>query len=191
MRILPTVVARLIKNAKFVTMKRFLLALLALSLFLGCNDIQPTGKYGIFVNDLLETELKSAFVGGAVADPSIGSSHRLHIYEKNYSSGPRWNEVKEVVHITGFRYTGTDYPNLGACISSITVNGPSSIGTLAIPLNQGKYEGGNELVSSVKIANYSFGSQDEKAQIDIRITLKDNQTIGILYSGPAHYDNYF
>lgn len=172
-------------------MKKILLALLALPLFLGCNDIQPIGKYGIFVNDLLETELKSAFVGGAVADPSIGSSHRLHIYEKNYSSGPRWNEVKEVVHITGFRYTGTDYPNLGACISSITVNGTSSIGTLVIPLNQGKYEGGNELVSSVKIANYSFGSQDEKAQIDIRITLKDNQTIDILYSGPAHYDGYY
>ena len=135
MRILPTVVARLIKNAKFVTMKRFLLALLALPLFLGCNDIQPTGKYGIFVNDLLETELKSAFFGGAVANPSLG--------------------------------------------------------TLVIPLNQGKYEGGNELVSSVKIANYSFGSQDEKAQIDIRITLKDNQTIDILYSGPAHYDGYY
>ena len=172
-------------------MKRLLLALLALPLFLGCNDIQPTGKYGIFVNDLLEIELKSAFVGGAVADPSLGSSHRLHIYEKNFSTGPNWGEVKEAVHITGFRYTGTDYSNLGACISSITINGPSSIGTLVIPLNQGKYEGGNELVSLVEIANYSFGSQDGKAQIDIRITLKDNQTIDILYSGPAHYDNYY
>ena len=178
-------------------MKRLFLALLALPLFLGCSDLQPTGKYGIFVNDLLETELKSAFFGGAVADPSLGSSHRLHIYEKSYSSGPRWDEVKEVVHITGFQYTGTDYSNLGTCISSITVNGPSSIGTLAIPLNQGRYEGGNELVSSVKITNYTFSSKDEngiakgKAQIDIRITLKDNQTIDILYSGPAQYDNYY
>lgn len=178
-------------------MKRILLALLTLPLFWGCNDIQPTGKYGIFVNDLLETELKSAFAGGAVANPSLGSSHRLHIYEEYFTKGPQWDKVKEAVLVTGFLYTGTDYSNLGDCLSSITVNGLSSVGTLVIPLNQGKYEGGNELVSSVTVASYSLGTLNDdgspkaNAQIDIRITLKDSRTIDILYRGPTPYDDYY
>lgn len=178
-------------------MKRLLLALLIVPLFWGCNDIQPTEKNGIFIDNRLETELKSAFAGGAIANPSAGHSHRLHIYEEYFTEGPKWNEVKEDVLVTGFLHRGTDYPNLGDCISSLTVNGPSSIGTLVIPLNQGKYEGGSELVSSVTIASYSLGtlnddgSTKENARIDIRITLKDSRTIDIRYSGPTPYDGYY
>ena len=32
------------------------------------------------------------FMGGGIANPSNGSSHRCHMYEKYYEYGPNWDE---------------------------------------------------------------------------------------------------
>ena len=179
-------------------MKRFLLLLVIIPLFFGCEKEQPFEKNGIYVNGQLECELKSAFAGGGVADPDEGYSSRMHIYEDYYSTCPSWKEVKEKVWIYGFYYNGKEYSSAGEFINGIELNGISSMGNTYIPMNQGKYEGGNEQVSSVRIIKYSLGKYDdnglgqiEDSQINIRITLKDNQTISIFYSGLTPYDGYY
>lgn len=164
-------------------------------IFFGCEKEQPFEKNGIYVNGQLECELKSAFSGGGFS--ANGSSNRLHIYEEYYSACPLWNEVKERVLIQGFCYAGKEYSSKGDSISQIGINGLSSIGDLMILMDQGKYEGGNDKVSSVKIVKYSFAEYDDElkptknAQIKIKVILKDNQTIDIFYSGLTPFDNYF
>ena len=176
-------------------MKRILLLLVIIPIFFGCEKEQPFEKNGIYVNGQLECELKSAFSGGGSS--ANGSSNRLHIYEKYYSASPLWNEVKERVLIQGFCYAGKEYDSKGDSISQISINGLSSIGDLLILLDQGKYEGGNDLVSSVKIVKYSFGKSDDElnptdnVQVKIKVILKDEQTIDIFYSGSTSFDNYF
>ncbi|MCQ2175532.1 MAG: hypothetical protein MJY80_04125 [Bacteroidales bacterium] len=179
-------------------MKRILLLLATIPIFFGCEKMQPSGNNGIYVNDKLECELKSAFVGGGTADPDEGHSSRMHIYEDYYSAGPSWKEVKERVWIYGFYHNGKEYSSADEFIDGIVLNGLSSIGNIKIPMNQGKYEGGNEQVSSVSIVKYSLGKYDDKgvcqkedSQININITLKDNQTISIIYSGLTPYDGYY
>lgn len=200
-------------------MKRLLLFLVIVPVFFGCNKVSPSinnvesninsvenginvgdqwdGKSGLYINGKLETELRSAFAGGGTANPAEGHSNRMHIYEKYYSEGPIWSEVKEKVLINGFSYTGKTYSGLGETINRIKLSGLSFTDELYIPMNQGNYEGGNEQVSSVKIVKYSLGKYDsngkqiENAEIEIEISLKDSQTISIIYSGLTPYDNYF
>lgn len=179
-------------------MKKILLFLVIIPIFFGCEKERPSEKSGIYVNGQLECELKSAFVGGGIADPNEGHSSRMHIYEDYYSAGPSWTEVKERVGIYGFSHNGIEYSSAGEFINRIELYGISSIGNIIIPMNQGKYEGGNEQVSSVSVAKYSLGKYDdeglrqiEDSQINIKITLKDNQTISILYSGVTPYDGYY
>ena len=50
----------------------------------------------------------SVFVGGGVADPSKGSSHRCHFYGESFTEGPNWDKVPAMVYIGGFRHTGTE-----------------------------------------------------------------------------------
>lgn len=192
-------------------MKRFLLFLVIIPVFFGCNKVSPSknsvenginvgdqwdGKSGLYINGKLETELRSAFAGGGTANPAEGHSNRMHIYEKYYSKGPIWSEVKEKVLINGFSYTEKTYSGLGETINHIKLKGLSFTDELYIPMNQGNYEGGNEQVSSVKIVKYSLGKYDsngkqiENAEIEIEISLKDSQTISIIYSGLTPYDNY-
>ena len=178
-------------------MKRFLFYLLMLPLVFGCGKLPTTNKGGVYVNNSIDIELRSAFVGGGIADPSVGSSHRFHMYEGNYQEGPLWDEVKEVVYIGGFRHSGKDYSNLADCIDEIAINGLPSIGSLSVTMNQGRYEGGNEFVSAVRINEYSFGEYDKEgnqiknSQIDIDIILKDGRTISVRYSGKTPYDGYY
>lgn len=178
-------------------MKRFLLFLAIIPVFFGCNKVSSSKKSGLYINGQLETELRSAFAGGGCANPNEGDSNRMHIYEGYYSEGPNWSEVKEKVLIEGFSHTGKTYSGLGETINSIKVNGLSSIDGLWIPMNQGNYEGGNEQVASVKIVKYSLGKLDNKgnqiedSEIEIEISLKDSQTISIIYSGLTPYDDYF
>ena len=178
-------------------MKRVLFHLLMLTLVSGCDKLSTTGKGGVYVNNSIDIELRSAFVGGAIANPSEGSSHRFHMYEGSYQEGPRWDEVKETVYIEGFRHTGKDYSNFADCIDGIAICGLHSISDLSVSLNQGRYEGGNDAVSAVKINGYSFGEYDKEgnqikdSQIDIDIILKDGRTISIRYSGKTPYDGYY
>lgn len=177
-------------------MKRYILSLLIIPILFGCEKMQSYENCGIYVNGQLECELKSAFAGGGTADPSKGSSNRLHIYEEYFSEGPDWRKVEERVLITGFYYKGKEYSSVGESVDVIRINGLSSIGDIRIPMNQGKYEGGNDVVTSVRILEYSLGKYDyqlnqkEDSRIKIKISLKGGQTISIIYSGLTPYDGY-
>lgn len=179
------------------TIKIILYFSFTLFLLTGCEKDMSSKTNAVNVNEVMVTPLRSAFVGGGIADPSVGTSHRLHIYEGKYTEGPKWNEVKEKVFVSGFCYNGKDYSNLGDCIELIRITDLPSIGDLSIPLIQGKYEGGHELVSSVSINKYSFGSYDEdgsqteNSQINIHIVLTNKETIDILFTGSTPYDGYY
>lgn len=169
----------------------------SLTLLSGCDNSEFPKSCGVFINSRLDTKLQSAFVGGGRANPKEGYSHRFHMYEGNYSKGPNWEEVKENVLITGFRYAEKTYASMGDCINRIEIHGLPDIGDIDILLNQGKYEGGNEQVSSVKVKDYSFGAFDsngnqvEDSKINIHIVLKGGKTIDIRYIGETPYDGYF
>lgn len=173
------------------------LAVLASAIFAGCNKMESPGNNGVFVDNVRNTRLKSAFVGGGVADPTKGSSYRCHIYSEYYEEGPEWDKVQHKVLITGFRYSGKEYQDNGDFIDYIWIHDVPSIGDLAIPMNQGKYEGGSDLVSSVSIDTYyrgayaKDGSQTEDARFKIRVVLKDKRRIDIRYVGATPYDDYY
>lgn len=174
-----------------------LIVVLSTAFFAGCNKLDSPERNGIFVNGVRKSALKSCFVGGGIADPSKGTSYRCHIYSEHLSEGPDWNEVQEKVFIGGFKYKRKEYGDTGDFIDHIFVRDVASIGDLVIPMNQGKYEGGNELVSSVSIIDYKrgvydkLGNQTENARFQIRIVLKDKRKIEIRYVGNTPYDGYY
>ncbi len=144
----------------------------------------------------------SVFVGGGVANPSKGSSHRCHFYGESFTEGPNWDKVAAMVYIGGFRHTGTEYTAPGQYIDFIFIsmmepsNGYGEY--LSIPMNQGKYEGGCDLVKDVKINSYKFSTYNEEDQtlnddgkIDIRVLMKDGTKISILFAGKTPYDGYY
>ena len=145
----------------------------------------------------------SVFVGGGVANPSKGSSHRCHFYQEKFTEGPSWDEVAALVVIWGFRYAGVDYTQPGQYIDQIYINGiDESLGLgayLSIPMEQGKYKGGNPLVSDVRIVSYQFssynqaqGSLNSDAKIHIIITTKAGDVITLLYENDVTpYDGYY
>lgn len=138
-------------------------------------------------------KIGSVFHGGADADPEKGSSHRCHFYQEKFAEGPRWNEVQALVEINGFHYNGVDYHEPGQYIDQIIINGlDESLGFgayLNIPMNQGKYEGGNELIKDVQIKSYKFasyidyeGHQNKDADINIIITSTAGDIITIRFA---------
>lgn len=145
----------------------------------------------------------SVFVGGGVADPSKGSTHRCHFYQEKFTEGPNWDEVAALVSIWGFRYTGVEYTQPGQYINHIYINGiDESLGLgsyLFIPMEQGKYKGGNELISDVRIVSYQFSSYNQAqgnlnsdANIHIVITTKAGDIITLLYQNDVTpYDGYY
>lgn len=174
-----------------------LIVVLSTAFFVGCNKLDSPERNGVFVNGVRKSALKSCFVGGGTADPSKGSSYRCHIYSEYHSEGPNWNEVQEKVLVRGFHHNGKEYGDTGDFIDYISICDVASIGNLIIPMNQGRYEGANELVSSVSIIDYDrgafdkLGHQTEYARFHIRIVLKDGRTIEIRYVGNTPYDDYF
>lgn len=145
----------------------------------------------------------SVFVGGGVADPSKGSTHRCHFYQEKFTEGPNWDEVAALVSIWGFRYTGVEYTQPGQYINHIYIDGiDESLGLgsyLSIPMEQGKYKGGNELISDVRIVSYQFSSYNQAqgnlnsdANIHIVITTKAGDIITLLYQNDVTpYDGYY
>lgn len=176
----------------------FLVSVLALA---GCtkDDYVFKGENGIFVDGVKVVPIESAFVGGGIADPTVGASHRFHMYSDYHEKGPRWNEVPSVVTIYGFFPAGTDYKFPGQHLSYIGIDlgGAHGLEELAIKLDQGVYKGDNELVKSVSVNSYHFGKYDvkggqiEDAVIDIRIILEDSTVIDIKYKGLTPFDGYY
>ena len=145
----------------------------------------------------------SVFVGGGVASPSKGSSHRCHFYQEKFAEGPNWDEVQALVTIMGFRYKGVEYTQPGQYIDYIYINGiDASLGlgtSFSIPMEQGQYKGGNALVSDVRIVSYQFSSYNQEqgglnsdANIHIVITTKAGDVITLLYQNDVTpYDGYY
>ena len=159
------------------------------------------GSSGVYLNGERIFSIGSTFMGGAISNPSLGSSHRCNMYEKNYNSGPNWNEVSPIVFIRGFRYSGVTYSALGEIIETIWISKDvlNQDSPLVISLEQGKYKGGCDTVSSVKITNYSAGTiknsvtgeMNADGKIDILITLTDGRSLRIHYRGKIPYDGYY
>lgn len=197
---------------------RVLMLLSGLLLMVGCEKIhsgddpvslsdEPASlsdelaSSGIYVGGECIVPIGSTFMGGGVADPNKGSSHRCHMYEQYFAQGPSWDEVASVVAISGFRYTGVTYSEPGQFIDYIGISGAilSLDAPLRIPLEQGEYKGGCELVSSVMITNYNAGTvknritgdMNDDGKIDIVISLKDGRTFRIHYRGKVLYDGYY
>lgn len=159
---------------------------------------------GSFTKDgTLVYTIGSVFVGGGTADPSKGSSHRCHFYQEKFTEGPRWDRVEALVTIYGFRHTGTEYNLPGQVIDQIIINGlDESLGfgaCLNIPMNQGKYKDGNELIKDVQIKSYKFasyidyeGHQNKDADINIVITSTAGDIITLRFvNDVTPYDGYY
>ena len=173
--------------------------------FLGVGCVQYTSdepsSSGIYLGGKCIVSIGSAFMGGGTANPDEGSSHRCQMYEQYFEYGPSWDQVASVVGISGFKYTGVTYSEPGQFIDFIGISG-AVLGLdtpLAIPLEQGKYKGGCDLVSSVRITNYDAGTvknqitgdMNDDGKIDIAISLKDGRTLRIHYRGKILYDGYY
>ena len=174
-----------------------------LLLSVGCEKYasdQPASS-GVYLDGKCIVSIGSTFMGGGIADPSKGSSHRCHMYEKYFEHGPSWDQVASAVTITGFRYTGITYSEPGQYIDFISISrAVLDLDTpLSIPLEQGKYKGGCDLVSSVRITNYysgtvknqTTGDMNDDGKIDIEISLTDGHTLRIHYRGKILYDGYY
>ena len=156
---------------------------------------------GVYLDGKCIVSIGSTFMGGAIANPTKGSSHRCHMYEKYFEHGPSWDQVASVVTITGFRYAGVTYSEPGQFIDKIVIDGSilKQDAPLLIPLEQGEYQGGCEQVSSVRIQNYTAGTvknsttgaMNDDGKIDIEISLTDGRTLSIHYRGKIPYDGYY
>ncbi|MBQ9477473.1 MAG: hypothetical protein IJU63_06795 [Bacteroidales bacterium] len=98
-----------------------------------------------------------------------------------------------MVSIGGFRDAGVEYTEPGQFITAIVIYGlDESLGygsEIAIRMNQGKYEGGNELVQDVQIRSYHFstynkeeGRKNADANIRIIISMTNGGTITLKFS---------
>lgn len=166
---------------------------------LGCNKSEETtitNSGGISIDDVQQEELKSAFKGGGTVEPTEGDWSIFYIFSDYYPEYP--SRIKEKISIEGFYYTGKEYTDDKDAVERISLYDIPSIGNLIIPMNQGKYEGGNELVSSLTINEFFEGRIDfygensiEDARVSISIVLKDNCRIDIRYVGSALWDGMF
>ncbi len=184
-------------------MKRVLLLAALAAMVMACEKYtsdKPESS-GVYLDGKCIVSIGSTFMGGAVSNPTKGSSHRCHMYEKYFEHGPDWFQVASLVTITGFRYTGVTYSEPGQFIDFIGISeSVLDLDTrLLIPLEQGEYKGGCDLVSSVRITNYDSGTvkdqipgdKNDDGKIDIVISLKDGRTLRIHYRGKIPYDGYF
>lgn len=173
-------------------MKKLLFFVLVSLLFVGCEkDLEPIGSGGVYINNELYIELRSASVGGSTPEPSKGHTHRCYIYEEKIMSREElFNAPEEKVFIRGFVEKDKSYVNFGDVINRIDISGIPAVGDLSIKMNQGEYVGDDDRVSSVKINEYHFG-QERRSKINIEVVLKDGKKISIVYTGMALSDVRF
>ena len=184
-------------------MKRILFLAALAVLVMACEKYTSDNpeSSGVYLNGRRVVPIGSTFMGGAIAEPSKGSSHRCHMYEYGYEKGPRWEEATSVVTIIGFRHTGITYSKPGQFIDMIVIDGSvlKLDAPLVIPLEQGVYQGGCEQVSSVRIQNYTAGTvkdrmtgkMNDDGKIDMAISLTDGRMLRVHYRGRIPYDGYY
>ena len=184
-------------------MKRILFLAALATMVMACEKYtsdKPESS-GVYLNGRRVVPIGSTFMGGGVAEPSKGSSHRCHMYEYGYEKGPMWEEATSVVTIFGFRHNGITYSKPGQFIDTIVIDGSvlKQDAPLVIPLEQGVYQGGCEQVSAVRIQNYdagtvknsTTGAMNDDGKIDMAISLTDGRTLRIHYRGKIPYDGYY
>ena len=189
----------------------FLFAALLLACLTGCEtlDINKENQNALVIKPSRHTNvdpsaltregtliytLGSVFVGGGI-DPEEGlSSYDCELFHGKYSQWPHWYEDTPLVAIGATRYYNVEYTKPGQEIDLICIKGlDESLGlgtVISITMNQGKYEGGNELIKSVSIYSYRFivdntymGDKTPKADIDIVISSKAGEIINIHFFG--------
>ena len=174
-------------------MKRIILIVLAVASLAGCGKMLITERNGVFIDNAKKIELRSAFDGGNDPSPDY-SCNWVYIFPEKYSEDQDLTGIQYAVYIEGIETEGKEYKGHGDNICKITVNDLASVGDLVIPMNQGVYEGGNELVSSVKIVEYSNGAIDkdgnrvEPSRFIFEIGLVDGRTVVIRYVGVSFHD---
>ena len=109
--------------------------------------------------------------------------------------------MEALVEINGYHYNGIDYNEPGQVVDQIRINGlDESLGlgtSLIITMQQGKYQGGNELIKDVQIKSYTFssyseGHQNKDADINIVITSTTGDIITISFADDiTPYDGYY
>lgn len=181
------------KNSIFIILAVQFTALLLVS----CNkddDYEEFKRNGVYLNGYLHYELKSAFDGGAIADPSEGIFYRLHLYEDEYKVSPTWD--KAAISISGFRYNDKTYNSWKECLETITIKELPDVGTIDINLDQGVYNGDNEQVKSVRINEFAYHPEWAfstravfQPYFDITILLSNGTIVGIKYCGEVSFDN--
>ena len=181
-------------------MKRIVLLIASAMLVLACEKYMSNdpGSSGIYMDGKRLVPIGSVFIGGGIADPAKGASHRCRMYEEYFSTGPRWDEVPSIVTMFGFRVAGASYSGPGQYLNHIIINNAvlNTDRPLIITLQQGEYKGGNEQVASVRIRNYDFGTVNDNGRrngdgkIDIVISLTDGRTLRLHYRGTMPYDGY-
>lgn len=148
-------------------------------------------KSGIFVDGEISMEIKTALVGGAIADPEKGSSFRMSLQGERNTEGTmvvarRRGGDNPEIYITGFRYKGKEYPKAGGFIDRIVLHHP---GEIEIELDQGCYNGSNPDVKAVKFEKFTIS--DGKAEVLINIEMKTGKKIVIAYRGASEYDGLY
>lgn len=172
------------------------------------NTIEPTIEKALIIKPAKSTKtesgistkdgsvvyaIDSVFWGGSIVNPDEGSSHRCHFFQKKANESPNLNKEKALIEIWGFKYSNRTYTEPGQYIDQIIINGlDESLGfgsCLNIPMDQGKYNGGNDLIKSVQIKSYKFasyidndGHQNKDSDINIVITSKASDIITIRFA---------
>ena len=158
---------------------------------MGCEKEDPKTLYGtgaIYIDNEIYKELGTISCGGSTSNPDEGHTHFCRMFEGVYSRFGL-HEAEPIVRTFGYVYLDRTYPDFAEVLKEIRLYGLPGIGDLKIGLNQGKYEGGNEQVSSVDIKEYFLGKKDnigntiELGRIDIEIILKEGRKINICYTG--------
>lgn len=138
--------------------------------------------------------IQSVFVGGAslidYPDGEKIGSHRSYFYKEKYDFSLYRREVKPIVEMHGVLYKDVAYSRPGQKVDHILINGiDDSLGlgtSLDIQLNQGVYEGTNELIKDVRFNSYKFSSSStnhtKDCDIDIIITTSKGDVISIHFA---------
>ena len=107
----------------------------------------------------------SALTGGGLIDPSLGNSRYISFYQGRYTQDSEEiikRSVEPIIILNGFVYYNVAYTRPGQFINQIIINGiDESLGLgkrLDINMNQGQYEGDNELIKDVLIYSLKFAS---------------------------------
>ncbi len=135
--------------------------------------------------------IQSVFTGGSSLidspDGNIIGTHRSFFYKEKYDFSLYSRETQPIVEMHGVLYKDVTYSRPGQKVDHIMIKGIDvSLGlgaSLDIQLNQGVYEGTNELVKEVQFNSYKFSHyQTKDCDIDIIITTSKGIIISIHFA---------